>query len=182
MDQIKIVVAGKSEIKFSSTIVAAQYLYIVVKDDVVIRDPDSQSRISNQPHSDIEAVHGALNRALTLRYKFPDRYGVAHENTVAERGPQKWVDLAYVVTVSPSGIVAIRHSAEVPVPYELVEMSEASGWTRTCGQFEAERDASVRHNDPHWKWSGGKFSRGVLLADATEFALGAAIEAERGAR
>jgi len=119
-----------------------------------VRRPRGSRIIPNQPLGDNQTLLGALQRAGSGE---PDHYVVALENGVTQRG-SGFVDLAYVVVVTPSGHIVVRSSRSVPVPPELVEGAKSSGQQKTCGQLEAERTPGCDHADPHVVWSGGTSS------------------------
>ncbi len=168
--KIEVVLCSKSRIKRDATDIALARLD-GLKSDVIERDGDSG--VPNQPYEHIVTLGGAIHRAHGLRPEWPGRYILAVENGIAPRG-QGYVDLAYVVVLTPDGRIVIRHSESVPVPPELVERSRATDWNVTAGKLEAARTPGCDHADPHVVWSGGKTDRRTLLASAILDAMKAA--------
>jgi len=169
---MKILVCSSSIHKRGAVLDAAKRLGLPSPPDIQPRE--ASSGVPNQPLGDDQTLLGALQRAGSNE---PGHYVVALENGVTPRG-KRFVDLAYVVIVAPSGHIVVRSSRSVPVPAELVVRAKNSGQQKTCGQLEAERTPGCDHADPHVVWSGGTTNRRNLLADAVEDALRAAIQAE----
>lgn len=140
--------------------------------DIQIRA--TSSKVPPQPIGDDQTLLGALQRVGS---GVSGHYVVTLENGVTARG-DSFVDLAYVVVVAPSGYMVVRSSQSVPVPSELVVAAKAFAQKVTCGQLEAERTTGCDPADPHIVWSAGATNRRLLLADAVERTLRAALRAE----
>jgi non-canonical (house-cleaning) NTP pyrophosphatase len=181
---MKIIVCSTNFLKWNAVHDAAARVW-PDNSSTEIRSVVVTSGVPQQPFGDAQILAGALHRArqVVVARRHLDCYVLAIENGVAERGPDVFVDLAYVVLLDLHGHVTVRSSIHVPVPIELVERSRESGWTTTCGQLAAARlPGVVDPADPHVLWSGGKTHRQAILADAVEDALRAdSCAALRGA-
>ncbi len=153
-------VAGESQVKISAVKAALIRLGHWCGEDS-LGVPGSKSGVPEQPWSPDLGDLGANNRAKGA--VTPGHYTVGIENFIDADGTKE--DYAVATIITPSGHKVTYRSVGVPVPPELIELSRESGWTKTCGKFEAERTPGLDHANPHPKWSGGTMDRAVQLVD-----------------
>ena len=137
-----------------------------------VRPDASTSGVPPQPFGHMQILTGALNRAhsVAVRYAGANYQVVAIESGIATFG-NAFVDIAYVVVLTPDAQIVVRSSRRILVPTELVIRARESNWETTCGQLEAARNPGVDQEDPHVAWSGRTTNRRELLSEAVEDAL-----------
>lgn len=163
---MKIVVASQSAIKLDAVRAAAAALGIEA-DIVGVKAP---SRVAEQPVG-VETEIGARNRCRFAMEAMPgaDLY-IAIENGIFPKRGGDYLDKAFVLAVSASGLESTVYSSAVTFPDASVAEARARGFsTTTVGQVMAEQDLIATHDDPHLSLAG--VPRATLLTDAVRDAI-----------
>ena len=139
-----------------------------------IKTTSVESEVNAQPFGFDETHTGALNRAKHAQSQNPEAPAIGIENGVIPIG-DKFVDLAVVIILMPSGKSFISTSNGIEFPKEAVDVARSRGFeSTTVGEVIAETmGGSI--TDPHSFLTGGKIYRKEILAEAIESALSQAL-------
>lgn len=135
----------------------------------------TKTGVNEQPFGYAEIFRGAWNRATwAMEAVEGASFGLGIENGLEDRGvviPDLGVELVsdyfdYAVTIlRERGTTAytVGISQGVRCPSKYVELSRASGWTKTAGAFYAEDVPGVDGADWHAHETGGLLTRKMIL-------------------
>lgn len=79
------------------------------------------SRVSNQPMSDLESIKGATNRAKNSLKKVSADFGVGLEGGVQKIGAE-WFDCGWIVIIDKKGRKGIGSSIRMHTPDKMINM------------------------------------------------------------
>ena len=138
---------------------------IKIGKEVEINFSSAESEINAQPYGFDEIYRGARNRAINSQTDDIKALKIGIENGIIPVD-DKFIDLAIVVVLLPSGESFVGTSAGIEFPKEAVEEARSRGFeTVTVGNIIAETMGGSK-TDPHSILTRGKVSRKEILVEA----------------
>lgn len=130
------------------------------------------SGVPEQPFGLDETRTGATNRARAALLADVDAtYGLGVENGIVPIGGGLYIDMAVVVLLDRGcNVLAVTTSCGIPCPAGDLAKSLADKQDTTAGKYIGQR-TGCDDTDWHSHFTGGKFGRDAILADAIYGAL-----------
>ncbi len=128
---------------------------------------------SEQPVGFDETFRGAINRATSIKIRFPRSIAIGIESGIFRFLPEAptTLDIAAIVLLTPDGREVLTTSEGVQFPEHCVKVAEDCGFlSTTVGSIVAE-SIGGDPTDPHATLTNGRVTRAMTLVNALKTAL-----------